>query len=280
MSSPSVSTRSCSVPTQSPSPRHASGGHIDVYVVDDHPAVQEAIRGALTAEIDLNICGTAPSVAKALQEIKQLDPDVVIVDLLLKGGHGLDLVETVRAECPETKPIVYSMYDERIYAERAVRAGAAGYLMKNEPTERLVEAVRQVDDGELYLSRQMTSIVLGNYAVAQASEPSFPIDELTEAELQVFRRLGLGHSLEDIQEQMDLARKTVETYRRRAKEKLGLDSVDQLLQHAVLWALRQWDEETLSSAKNGTAPARSQPKNGTPNTDASESSEDKRTVVA
>jgi DNA-binding NarL/FixJ family response regulator len=135
--------------------------------------------------------------------------------------------------------VVFSMYDEDVYAERAIRAGASGYLMKSEPTENIVEAVRSAHEGEVYLSRKMSSRILNKVAMGQSSEPCFAIDELTDREMAVFQMLGQGYSVQEIQDRLSLSRKTIETYRRRAKEKLGYDTVSELLQYAVQWTYGQ-----------------------------------------
>lgn len=210
--------------------------HIRVFLVDDHPAILEAIRDRIEATIDIEVCGKAKSSDDAFRKIEELRPDVAIVDISLEDAHGLDLVQNVRAQHPEVQLMVFSMYDEMVYAERAIRAGASGYLMKSESTENLIEAIRVVNEGEVFLSRDMASRILNKVARGESSEPSFPIDELTDRELAVFQMLGEGHSIDEIQDRLNLARKTIETYRRRAKEKLGLDSVSKLLQYAVQWA--------------------------------------------
>lgn len=210
--------------------------HIRVFLVDDHPAILEAIRDRIEETIDIEVCGEAGSSEKAFRQIEELEPDVAIVDISLEDAHGLDLVQNVRAQHPDIQVMVFSMYDEMVYAERAIRAGASGYLMKSEPTDDLIEAIRVVNDGEVFLSRNMASRILNKVARGESSEPSFPIDELTDRELAVFQMLGEGYSIEEIQDRLNLARKTIETYRRRAKEKLDFESVSKLLQYAVQWA--------------------------------------------
>lgn len=210
-------------------------GHIHVFLVDDHPAIREAIRDRIESTIDMVVCGEAGSSDEAFRQIEELEPDVAVVDISLTDAHGLDLVQNVRAQFSEVQVVVYSMYDERVYAERAIRAGASGYLMKTDSTKSLVEAIRTVDDGEVYLSRRMASRILNKVARGDSSEASFPIDELTDRELAVFQMLGEGYSVSEIQDRLNLARKTVETYRRRAKEKLDIDSVSKLLQYALQW---------------------------------------------
>ena len=187
----------------------------------------------------MEICGETSSSDEAFREIEEIQPDVAIVDISLNDAHGLDLVQNVRSQYPEVRMIVFSMYDENVYAERAIRAGAAGYLMKSEPTKNIVEAVRSAHDGEVYLSRKMSSRILNKVAMGRTAEPSFAIDELTDREMAVFQMLGQGYSVQEIQDRLSLSRKTIETYRRRAKEKLGFDTVSELLQYAVQWTYGQ-----------------------------------------
>lgn len=216
-----------------------STDHIRVYLVDDHPAIREAIRDTIESTIDMEICGETSSADQAFHDIEEMTPDVAVVDISLNDAHGLDLVQNVRAQYPEVRMVVYSMYDENVYAERAIRAGASGYLMKSEPTKNIIEAVRSAHDGEVYLSRKMSSRILNKVAMGRTSEPSFAIDELTDREMAVFQMLGQGYSVQEIQDRLSLSRKTIETYRRRAKEKLGFDTVSELLQYAVQWTYGQ-----------------------------------------
>jgi DNA-binding NarL/FixJ family response regulator len=217
--------------------RAGSPGHTSVFLVDDHPPIRKAITEALDSKMDLEVVGETGELAGTLDLIADTSPDVLIVDISLPDGHGLDLVKTISHEHPDVKTIVFSMYDEAVYAERALRAGARGYLMKTETLQALVETIRDVERGEISLSRSMATQILSGHR--GGAEPSFAIDELTDREFQVFRLLGQGHTVQDIQDQLGLSRKTIETYRRRAKEKLGFDSVSELLQHAVQWTYIQ-----------------------------------------
>mgnify|MGYP003869518321 CR=1 FL=1 len=238
-SSPDSSTLSDTLDTGNSSNGRPAGddssGQTSVFVVDDHPPIRDAMGDAIDSTIDLQVCGHAERLGEARGQIGETAPDVVVVDISLPDGHGLELVKTVRERRPEIRSVVFSMYDETIYAERALRAGASGYLMKTEPIGDLVEAVRRAERGEITLSRSMTTTVLRTGQKHDASAFSFAIDELTGRERQVLERIGEGQSIEDIQEELGLCRKTVETYRRRAKEKLGLDTVRELVQYAVQW---------------------------------------------
>ena len=230
--------------------------HIEVVIVDDHPAIRDAIRDAVDGTMDMEVVAETESADTAFRHIEKHEPDVATVDLSLSDGHGFELLENIRAQHPDVRVVVFSMYDEDVYAERAIRAGASGYLMKKAPTPALLEAIRRVNDGEVYLSRRMSSRVLNKVVQGQTSEASFPIDELTDRELQVFQMLGRGLSLEEVEDRLNLARKTVETYRRRAKEKLGFDTVSELLAYAVQWTLGQESEggQRERAPENESAP--------------------------
>ena len=214
----------------------SSTSHIHTFLVDDHPAILEAIRTRIDDTLDIDIAGVATSSAQAFREIEERSPDTAVVDISLDDAHGLDLVQNLQSQCPEIQIVVYSMYDEMVYAERSIQAGASGYLMKDQPTDHLIDALRTVDEGEVYLSQRMASQILKKVARGESAEPKFPIEDFTDRELAVFQMLGEGCSIEEIQDRLNLARKTVETYRRRAKEKLGFESVSKLLQFAVQWA--------------------------------------------
>ena len=229
-----------------------SSDSISVFFVEDHPVVVEAIKAGVEETLDIEVCGTTGSTTEAFRQIEPLEPDVLVVDISLEDGHGLDLIQNVQAQYPEIQMIVYSMYDETVYAERALRMGASGYLMKSEPPQELISGIRAVSEGEVYLSDQMSSCVLNKAVRGEEAEAGGPIDELTDRELAVFQMLGEGYNLEEIQDRLNIARKTVEAYRRRAKEKLGFDSVAELLEYAVQWATAPGDgTETLE----GTAEA-------------------------
>lgn len=212
---------------------------IRVLVVDDHPAIRDAIKDTISSKMDLEVVGEAESGYEAFHIIEKKGPHVAIVDISLKDGHGLDLVQNIRIQYPEIHVVVFSMYDESVYAERAIRAGASSYLMKSESTQTVVDAIRTVTRGEIYLSRKMASRILSKVAVGRSSSPGFAIDELTDREMSVFQMLGQGNSVEEITDRLALSRKTVETYRRRAKEKLGFETVAELLQYAVQWTHAQ-----------------------------------------
>ena len=217
----------------------AAAETIRVLIVDDHPAVCEALADTMHTRPDLHLCGQTQSASEGFRLVGATHPDVAIIDISLEDAHGLDLVQNIRAQFPDVQVVVFSMYDESAYAERAIRAGALGYVMKSEPTQSVVEAIRCVMRGEVYLSRRMASRILSKVVKGRGQNLGFAIDELTDREMAVFQMLGQGHNVEDIADRLNLSRKTVETYRRRAKEKLGFDTVAELLQYAVQWTYGQ-----------------------------------------
>jgi DNA-binding NarL/FixJ family response regulator len=218
---------------------------IRVVAIDDHPAVRDAIADAVGAQADMELLGVAGSAAEAFELVRRTKPDVAVVDISLGDAHGLDLVQNLRAEHPTLEVVVFSMYDEAVYAERALRAGARGYVRKSEPTAAVTEAIRAASIGEIYLARHAASRILAKVAFGNSSapggDPGAPagLSELTDREMAVFQLLGQGCPAEEIAERLNLSRKTVETYRRRAKEKMGFETVTELLQFAIRWTFAQ-----------------------------------------
>lgn len=203
---------------------------IRVVVVDDHPAIQQALTETLKNKLDIVLCGLTGSAREAFALVEAQQPDVAVVDISLEDAHGLELVQNLRAQYPKLQVVIFSMYDEDVYAERAIRAGAAGYVMKSAPTQSVAEAIRSVVRGEVYLSHRMAAHLLQRYFKEQRHLAGGTA--LTDRERAVFQMLGEGLSVEEITERLNLSRKTVETYRRRAKEKLGLRSVGDLTRYA------------------------------------------------
>lgn len=210
-----------------------------VFLIDDHPAVREAVRDTIEMEDDVTVCGEAATSDEAFRQIEELSPDVAIVDISLTDAHGLDLIQNMAAQYPDVESVVFSKYNERVYAERAIRAGASGYVMKSKPTDHILKAIRSVENGELYLSQSMASRLLNKVATGRDADSEVATDALTDREMAVFQMLGQGYSVDEIKERLNLARKTIESYRRRAKEKLELDDVSKLLQYAVKWTHTQ-----------------------------------------
>ena len=187
-------------------------------------------------EPDLVVCGEAENASRALAAVRALKPQVVLADLTMPGGEGLEFIKDVRSLHPEVAVLVVSMHDEALYAERALRAGARGYIMKNEGGEKLVEAIRQVLQGKTYVSENMSGKVLEIFSGRRRREDDTTIGKLTDREFEVFRLLGQGLTTREIGQQLRLGTKTVETHRLHVREKLGLKSGPALIKYAVRWA--------------------------------------------
>jgi DNA-binding NarL/FixJ family response regulator len=209
---------------------------LKILVVDDHPVVREGLAMQIATQPDLEICGEAEDVPGALALLASAQPNLAIVDILLKKGNGIDLITRIRERFPEVRILVWSMYSENHYAERALRAGAHGYLHKGRATSQLLAAIRAVLAGKVYISEELADKLLHRVVGGKAVERS-PIDQLSNRELEAFEAIGQGQTTEKIAALMNVSPKTVETYRARIKEKLGLNNVTELVQRAAQWVL-------------------------------------------
>ncbi len=211
-----------------------------ILVVDDHPIVREGLADLINREKDIVVCGWAEDTPQTIKAIKNLKPDVVTVDISLGDTSGLELIKDIKTRFPGLPILALSMHQESLYAERAIRAGAKGYITKQEATKKVITAIRQVLDGRLYLSEKMKEKVLHSLLGDNGSGAgTSPIDRLTDRELDVFSLLGQGRGTRQIAEQLCLSVKTIETYRARIKEKLNISSSSELLLYAFQWANRQ-----------------------------------------
>jgi DNA-binding NarL/FixJ family response regulator len=206
-----------------------------VFLVDDHPLVREWLTNLIAQHDDLTVCGEAESVQQALDGISQTNPDVAIVDLSLAGGSGLDVVKNVRVSQPSTAVIVLSMHDERLYAERALRAGARGYIMKRETTSNIIAAIHEVLSGKIHVSPQMNASLAEKFADGRTPNLRSPIETLSDRELEVFQLLGQGFETRRVAQVLGVSIKTVQAYCARIKEKLELANASELLREAVRW---------------------------------------------
>lgn len=205
-----------------------------VFIVEDHPVTRDGLCQILNFQSDLVVCGQAATTAEALKEIGRTKPDVVIVDITLANGNGLDLIKDLAATHPNLRTLVLSTHDEKIYAERALRAGARGYVMKQTPTAGVLKCIREVLTGQICVSDEMRSRMLALLNGRQTG-PTAGVALLSDRELEVFRLLGHGHGTADIARQLCVSVSTVETYRAHIKEKLGLANAMDLVSTAVRW---------------------------------------------
>ena len=206
--------------------------------MDDHSVLREGLAMVINGQPDLLVCGEAADAPRALEIIGAVEPDIAIVDLSLVGGSGLELVKDIKALHPDLATLVLSMHDETLYAERALRAGARGYIMKRASTDELLAALRKVLDGGIYLSEQMSALVVGqpfgDRATPLVARPS--LESLSDRELEVFQLLGEGRSTQEVARLLGLSMKTVSCYRQNIKNKLRLKDATELVQHAIHWA--------------------------------------------
>lgn len=219
----------------------ASGSSITVFIVDDHPAVCEAVASRVESAEGVQIIGSANSAQETLASLNGQAPDVVVVDISLADGNGLTLVGRIQSRAPEARVLIYSMYNERMYAGQSLQAGARGFVPKSAPTSKIITAIHTVHRGDVYMSNHMRTKIVGA-ALRRGTYEADPREQLTDRELTVFKMIGAGKSMREIATLLDLSRKTVETYRRRAKEKLGYETVEELLRFAVLWVDWEYPE--------------------------------------
>jgi DNA-binding NarL/FixJ family response regulator len=204
-----------------------------VFIVDDHPLLRQGLALLVNRERDLVVCGEAEEAQTAMKEITAKKPDILIADISLNGPDGLDLLKNLRMLYPNLPVLILSMHDESIYAERALRARANGYIMKQEATEKVLVAVRRILSGDIYLSDRMANKLLHQYISGAPADMSSRLSVLSDRELEVFRLIGEGRSTRQIAEKLHLSVKTVETYQAHIKDKLSLHSGRELVQHAI-----------------------------------------------
>ncbi len=209
-----------------------------IFIVDDHPIVRNGLSLLIAQEDDLEVCGEAGDSVDAIEKISKLKPDVALVDISLDGSNGIDLTRALKLRVPKTAVLMLSMHDESLYAERSMRAGARGYLMKQESPETVIEAIRQVLAGELYLSDPVKSLLLKEMLDGTSSDTrlSGGVQSLSDRELEIFHLLGTGLSTRDVAASLGLSVKTVETHREHIKRKLGVKTATELLHRAIRWA--------------------------------------------
>ncbi|MGB7769339.1 MAG: response regulator transcription factor [Verrucomicrobiia bacterium] len=206
-----------------------------ILLVDDHPMVRERLTEVIQREPDLAVCGEAEDRFRALELIAATRPHLAIVDLTLRRSQGMELIKDIRSRYPALAVLVVSMHDEMLHAERVIRAGARGYITKQEATRKIMLAIRTVLNGGVYLSEKMATQIAASAVGRPQTGPSLPVNSLSDRELYVFEMIGQGRSTRQIADELHLDMRTIETYRARIKEKLNLKDANDLLQHAIHW---------------------------------------------
>jgi DNA-binding NarL/FixJ family response regulator len=209
-----------------------------VLIVDDHPLMRQGLAQLINQQPDLVVCGEAEDVPQALRQTSELKPDVVIVDLSLRGSDGIELIKRLHLQCAQLPILVLSMHDEAIYAERALKAGAWGYIMKQEATNQVLNALRRVLAGEIHVSQSVSSRIVQGLVGGSGISKRSPLERLSDRELEVFRKIGRGAATREIAAELRLSVKTIETYCAHIKEKLRLQSQRELIQHAIQWVIQ------------------------------------------
>jgi len=205
-----------------------------ILIIDDHPMMRDGLRQLMANEADLEICGEADDVSAALAQAQNLKPDLAIVDITLRSGNGLELIKDLQIRSPQTAVLVLSMHDESLYAERVLRAGGRGYIMKQEGGAKILEGIRQVASGRTFVSAAISARILDSFS-GHGQENKSAVDLLTDREFEVFQLIGQGLSTKEMAEKMHVSVKTIEVHRVNIKEKLGTPTAPDLIRFAVRW---------------------------------------------
>ena len=206
-----------------------------ILIVDDHPMMRQGLAQLIGSELDLTVCCEAENAAQALEIVVKAKPDLVLADISLPGKNGLELIKDLQAMRPGLAVLVISMHDESLYAERVLRAGGRGYIMKQEGGKKLMLAIRQVLNGQVYVSEKMSAKILEIFSGRRSESGASGVGNLTDREFEVFQLIGLGRSTRDIASQLHLSTKTVEVHRVNIKAKLKIATAPELIRHAVRW---------------------------------------------
>jgi len=218
-----------------PEPSRTSARKSRVFIVDDHPLVREGLANLINGQDDLMVSGEAEDSSQAMMRIVKARPDAALIDISLKNESGLELVKNLNTQFPLVALIVLSMHDEALYAERALRAGARGYVMKRETSKSVLASIRRVLEGGIYVSERILNRLVQRPGVSRERSVTSPVERLSDRELEIFRLLGQGRTTSQIATDLNLSLKTVQTHYTRAKEKLGVSSFTELLRAAIRW---------------------------------------------
>lgn len=206
-----------------------------IFIVDDHAMFRDGLRRLVDMEPDLMVCGDAADAADAMQGIRHSQPDLVIADLSLDGTSGIDLIKNLKRDFEDMPALVVSMHAESLYGDRALRAGAMGYVMKSEPATTVLDAIRKVLGGDVHVSEKMATLVVSKFVQGDSDQPPSPLEALSDRELEVFRMLGQGKGTREIAEEMNVALPTVSTFKNRIKEKLKMKNSTETILYALQW---------------------------------------------
>ncbi len=218
-----------------PAKESHTGEKKKIAVIDDHPIVRQGLSELIGQQPDLTVCCEAEDAAQAVKAIEASKPDLAVVDISLKDSSGIELIKDLKVRCPDLLLLVLSMHEESFYAERVLRAGARGYVTKEEATEKVIKAIRKLLDGEIYVSEKMAAKMLSKFVEGPAGKAGTPVERLSDRELQIFELIGRGVSTRRIAENLHLSIKTVESHRENIKRKLKLADATELLQQAIQW---------------------------------------------
>jgi DNA-binding NarL/FixJ family response regulator len=219
-------------------PQNETPARRRVLIIDDHPIFRAGLTGLVNLEAELTVCGEAHDAAQAMQALEKLKPDVVLLDMSLPGKSGLELLKDIRVLAPQTPVLIISMHDETLFAERVIRAGGRGYIMKQEGPEKIVQAIRRVLSGGISVSERISSQILDAMSGGQGG-PATSVSTLTDREFEVYRLLGQGKEPHEIARTLHLSIKTVDTHRMHIRQKLGLRNATELIHHATRWTAEQ-----------------------------------------
>jgi DNA-binding NarL/FixJ family response regulator len=222
-------------PRQEPAPIPTPPARSRIFLVDDHAMFRDGLRQLIDHEPDLQVCGDAAAADQALGGIDETRPDLVIADISLAGASGIDLIKSIKTRHEDLPVLVVSMHDESLYAERALRAGAMGYVMKQEPAKTVKAAIRKVLAGDMHLSEKLASSLVSRFMHGAPEQPATPIETLSDRELEVFRMLGQGKGARQIAADLQVTVATVNSFRNRIKEKLDLKTSTEVMLHAIQW---------------------------------------------
>ena len=237
MCAKAYSSSSSSVASNPPlaSPHDANSPTYKILLVEDHPLTRQGMKQLLARKGRFEVCGEAESAPRALELVAKLSPNLAIVDITLKSANGIELTKDIRALAPATQVLVVSMHGENIYAERALRAGAMGYLMKDEPADNILVAIEAVMRGEVFVSARIKGRMLHRFVHKPSDMLASPIDRLSDREMEVLRLIGNGYGTRDIASMLNLSVKTIDSYREHLKEKLALANGGDLVRYAIQW---------------------------------------------